>query len=506
MLNRICIHPLNACRQRLRQALDRYGSRRAALWTTIAVLFAYALFLGYNLQAGGPRKHDEFLTLSRSNSFVVHGDWLAMYYNQEASFRKPPLQYMLTAGLLMTGMNENLALRIWPFLFTIGLLASTAWLARTALPDRPWVGPLAVVLLCSSPLLLLLGRSGLLETGMAFFTVSTAAASLRARENPRFWILSGCLAGLGGLQKAPLALGLMLLAAMITLLPAASRPREKRSYGWLAAGTGIAVVMTVSWPVLQWIRFGSAAVNVFLKEEMAERFQPGVQLNLPNWYHPLWQDSGVVWMFCLVAIAIIVFHPHLKRNPGLQVCALFLLLFILAMTAATGNVYGRYLLVALPFLATCGAAVISILPRRMFAIIIVFVMVASSAPKLLSARNRADNSDVDILKSVVQAFHSVYDPEAMPVFVTPEPWNAFPSSAFIYYAALDRKVLVLEYHRKLTMLEGVYAQGVCAAADLERLQHELANLNPVLRQDGFVIWEHRPGLAKPRRLPAQPPP
>ncbi|MEM9106327.1 MAG: hypothetical protein AAGC96_11790 [Pseudomonadota bacterium] len=113
----------------------------------IAVIWGAHLHL---IPAGTYHFYDEFHTLDRSTGFARHNDWFAVYSLQEVNFRKPPLQYWMTAGLLEAGADLQFALRLPSMIFAVGLLGATACLAGVLLPHRLWAMPGAVLLVACS--------------------------------------------------------------------------------------------------------------------------------------------------------------------------------------------------------------------------------------------------------------------------------------------------------------------------------------------------------------------
>jgi 4-amino-4-deoxy-L-arabinose transferase-like glycosyltransferase len=179
---------------------------RAARGATVAtVLLIAAVWLACLplLSVGGISHFDEFYTLDRAISFGRMGDWFTVFSGNEPSFRKPPLQYWMSAGLLDAGVGETVALRLPSMLFALGTLAATAWLARAIAPALPWAMPISVGLLASSVQFWSFANSGMLDVGAGFFAAAAVAAAVVALDRPRVWYVVALLLGLGALQKAP---------------------------------------------------------------------------------------------------------------------------------------------------------------------------------------------------------------------------------------------------------------------------------------------------------------
>ena len=155
----------------------RLPSRTLPILVT-ALLIAAVLFIYLPLlPVGGFRFFDEFHTLDRTTAFARHGDWFTVYSLQEPSFKKPPLQYWMSAGLLETGAGELTALRLPSFLFTLGSLVATALLAAAVMPATLWAMPASVLLLACSTMFWAYGLSAMLASGATFFATLALAAA-----------------------------------------------------------------------------------------------------------------------------------------------------------------------------------------------------------------------------------------------------------------------------------------------------------------------------------------
>ena len=67
---------------------------------TIFIVSLLSLYYWDMLGVGTIRQHDEYHTLDRSNAFLLTNDWFTVYQQNTPTFKKPPLQYWLTAVAL----------------------------------------------------------------------------------------------------------------------------------------------------------------------------------------------------------------------------------------------------------------------------------------------------------------------------------------------------------------------------------------------------------------------
>ncbi len=155
---------------------------------------------------GGFNFGDEFHTLDRSTAFASHGEWHTIYSLNEPSFRKPPLQYWMSALFLEAGIEQLVALRLPSLIFALGSMISVALLAAAVMPANLWAMPAAVLLFSGSAQYWQHALSATLDSGAVFFANLALAATMLALKRPGWWYVAGIAIALGSLQKAPIGL------------------------------------------------------------------------------------------------------------------------------------------------------------------------------------------------------------------------------------------------------------------------------------------------------------
>ena len=148
------------------------------------IIFAFAIWLGSQAARGTMCGTDELLTAERTREMLVTGERLVVHYNFHRSFEKPPLQYWLTSLTLPRFENHAVAVRIWPLVYGVLTAGALAWLVRLMVPDEPWLMPLTIAVLISSPLFSGECSRGLLDIGLAFFTTLVSVFAELARKYP----------------------------------------------------------------------------------------------------------------------------------------------------------------------------------------------------------------------------------------------------------------------------------------------------------------------------------
>lgn len=258
----------------------------AALWPTLG--------------AGHLTNTDELFTAERAREMnLPGGDPWTVRENFVVTFRKPPLQYWLTAASLRLfgGADPERAARLPSLLYAVGTAVLTGALAhalpvpvtRRRSPPAAWgVAVLATAIFVTSPMILPGAGHARLDLGLAFWTSLTLLAALRAggksppwsghvdngEKGRWWWLVAGAAAALGAWQKAaPLATAALLVVAALRvgfLPPGGGQPRRVVVTPWMIAGLTLALAGTAAWPLLQAVRHGMPAADAFALREAAE--------------------------------------------------------------------------------------------------------------------------------------------------------------------------------------------------------------------------------------------
>jgi 4-amino-4-deoxy-L-arabinose transferase-like glycosyltransferase len=406
-----------------------------------------AIFFARDLSVGESQNVDAYLTALRSRGFLQTGDWTAIHQCGALSFNKPPLQYMLTAGTLSTHLSPNLALRIWPFVFTVGTVALTGLLAALVVEtSRWWAAMCAVALVSSSPWFWATGRDGLLDAGQNFFLLLALSGALLAARHSQFWLVSGLGVGLGFLQKTPVA-----LFALAILICLQTRWNPSGGLAWrtlwrdsnFRIAALIAAAFFVFWPALEAYRHGSEFLSQFFVHEMLERFAPQNPADTDSifksvtWLAELLDDAPQVWVICVTALVAVLVAPAFRKELQLRGLAVFIGLVCLIFTLAGQS----YILLLMPLLAAIGAAVlVYYLPAPEYAATISILLMSLSLPSLAKVPTLTQADRREIIE-VSQIYKQASRKNETPVFVsTGNTNNDFDSIYFCYYAGLSNLI------------------------------------------------------------------
>src|SRR5207249_3242734 len=196
---------------------DLHRRRVRAVAVAGLITFAFAIWLGLEAPRGILSGTDELLTAERTREMLITEPWV-VHYNFHRSFEKPPLQYWLTSLTLPRFQNRTVAVRIWPLVYSVLTAIALAWLVFLIEPGKPWLIPLSIAVLISSPLFSAESARGLLDIGLAFFTVLTIIFAEFARKEPVWWLGAAVACWLGSLQKMPVPFLILALIIVVRLI------------------------------------------------------------------------------------------------------------------------------------------------------------------------------------------------------------------------------------------------------------------------------------------------
>jgi 4-amino-4-deoxy-L-arabinose transferase-like glycosyltransferase len=471
----------------------------------VLITLAYAALMLPVLWSGQRVNYDGYYTLGRSWGFLATGDWLAVHQNFTPNFKKPPLQYWVTAGLMSTGLPELVALRGFSFVAALWSILLTGALACRLAPDIFLVPSLAALLLCSFRLFASYSVTGMLDVGQGFFVLLVGFAAVSAAEDRRWWLVAGLAAGLGCLQKSPYPL-VAYLFLMVFLL-AGSRPahgqslRERVRDPYILGGLATALVLAFSWPMIQWVRFGGKYWRTAYHHEMILRFTPDIGApgaSIARNVSRLFPSSSVISVASLLALGggcllAVFISRRLRTDRRLRGLAILYAATLLAILLAGGRINPRYLLSILPLLATIAGVVIGRLFRfRRVAVVLAALAVMFSVrgvDKVAAGRpSRYSN-----VREISEKYRGFCRPQDSLVYSTSK--HAFPPGAFFRYCSPDRKALVVRKRKRLNVREYAGKRGfeppycgLSTEKDLTFLEEGIGPLEILHAAPGVVIW------------------
>ncbi len=326
-------------------------ARRIALLAAAA--FALVAIAGVLLRPATPI--DETRYLSVAWEMRTGGDWLVPHVNGALYSDKPPLLFwLINLVWAVTGVSDTAARLVGPA-FAFGSLGLTALLGRRLWPDRPEVGPQAVVVLAGFSVFALYGGLTMFDALLTFWTLAAILALHAALRGGRMlaWLGFGAALGLGGLAKGPVILfhTLPLVLAWRLWMPPEGRPGA----GAVARGAGVALACGLAlvglWLVPALVVAGPEYRQAVLWTQSAGRVagQGSFAHARPFWWFlPLLPLVLFPWAWAPGTWRGIARLPW--RDPGVRLCLIWagaaLVLFSL-----TGGKQVHYLMPEFPAIA-----------------------------------------------------------------------------------------------------------------------------------------------------------
>jgi 4-amino-4-deoxy-L-arabinose transferase-like glycosyltransferase len=239
--------------------------RRGAVSVSALILFFFVVWLGLQMPIGIMSGTDELLTAERTREMLLTEPWV-VHYNFHRSFEKPPLQYWLTCLTLPRFQNRAIGVRIWPLVYGVCTAVAFAWLIFLIKPEEPWLIPVALVILISGPLFAAESARGLLDIGLAFFTLLTIVFSELARRNSKWWLGAAIACWLGSLQKMPVSFLIWVLILIVRLTNRNERANLRKGIGWLVGSLLLACALMSIWPLIQILKYQMPVFRVYHEE------------------------------------------------------------------------------------------------------------------------------------------------------------------------------------------------------------------------------------------------
>jgi 4-amino-4-deoxy-L-arabinose transferase-like glycosyltransferase len=308
---------------------DLSRERIRAFSLTAFVIISFAVWMGLEAPHGIMWGTDELLTAERSREMQTTEPWV-VHYNFDRSFEKPPLQYWLTSLTLPRFENRAVAVRIWPLVYGVLTTAALAWLVYLVKPAEPWLIPLSVAILISSPLFSTESARGLLDIGLAFFTLLTIVFAELARTKPVWWLSAALASWLGSLQKMPLPFLIWVLIIVVRLTNREERANLRRGVGWLAGALLLAIGLMSIWPLIQLIKYEMPVASVFHQEVVVWLGpdwlgrKPYFEILISMSLHP----GGLCGFLSLIALFVILFFRKYWAERPVREIAIVTLAFL----------------------------------------------------------------------------------------------------------------------------------------------------------------------------------
>lgn len=390
---------------------------------------------------------DEFLTLERTERMESSGDWTRVENNAQTLMKKPPLHFGLGVLAMKTGLSAEIGLRLWSLIFTAGTLCLVGLLANRIAKRSAWAPLLAVLFCLSSTFLVELSVMVMLDAGYAFFIVLSLYAVHRAVEDEEWWIVWGVAAGLGALQKNPMALFASLWVILVLYLLQRKSPASLFGLPLFRVSLLFALVPIGCWTVLQNLRDHVAYRRLYVSELLlrntvglgVERSQQSIAKL--EWLEWVARDGLVLWLAAVLVVFFIGARYGWRRFAFCSAVLSFCVFILAVFTFAGGPFYDRYLITVTPLLAAVTAGLLGRLEiPTLWALLLALLAVGTNGATMANLPFQGGERMNPALVRSSREFSALLQDEDRAVFLDSQRQSSLVSA----YAKLDRPILFIK--------------------------------------------------------------
>ena len=464
------------------------------LLTATLIILVFAGWLGAEAPKGIISCTDELLTAERTREMLMTEPWV-VHYNFHYSFEKPPLQVRLTSLTLPRFSNRAVAVRIWPLVYGVLTAAALAWLVYLVKPEEPWLVPLAVAILISSPLFSAESARGLLDIGLAFFTTLTVAFAERARREPAWWVAVAVACWLGSLQKMPVPFLIWVLILTVRLTNRDERADLRKGISWLVGSMLLALTLMSIWPLIQILKYQMPVFGVF-NDEVVVWLGPAGLGQKPYLEIPIRMvlTGGLCGGLAFISPFAILFSRKERPIGTIREIALVSLVFV-ALAIVFNFRHVRYVIPVVPLLCfTLGLIFYRFLKqgpsihRRAVAVLLI-LLIAGFVQTELQIQGRKKN--VADEKIVAEKIGELQTPETTTVLIKAiQPgsdltWDSF----YLFHGNLRFPLTRLTVDEIRHNPPTPPIVGVCVARDFPVVKAVYPNVKVALTSAQFICWQ-----------------
>jgi 4-amino-4-deoxy-L-arabinose transferase-like glycosyltransferase len=287
-----------------------------------------------------------------SQEMLESRDYLTPHLQGRPWFEKPPLLFWLqAASFRLLGVGE-LQARLPVALTALGGSLMLAWLVVRTM--GPAAGFLAFLVLQTSVLYLLFGRSGSTDMPLtAWLTVALAAVFLAQHERSSGWAaLAGAALAAAVLAKGPVALALSAMVIFFWAFVTDRFPWTWRQWGMAGASF---LALAVPWFAWVWLKHGENFGLTFWVNHHLARYATDLHHHRqPLWYYiPIVMAGFFPWVIFLGSSARSTWNMRrLDRVDSSLRCYLWIWAVVpLVFFSLSGSKLAGYILPAIPPLA-----------------------------------------------------------------------------------------------------------------------------------------------------------
>jgi len=256
-------------------------SKKDKLVVLFLVLFS-CFFIFRGLGSSALIDWDESIYAAVSKEVLENGDWLALRWNRELWFEKPPLYFWLTAFTYSIFGVTEFAARFWSAIMgAIGVI--TVYFFGKEMFSR-LTGFASAMILCSTAHWLLQSRNGTLDIMAASFIALTLYFFWRAREGPKFWKFSGIFLGLTFMTKNVVAvIPLLVMFIFAAFECSCERSFKKYPLNGLLHSAFCFLALVLPWHLAMYLTHGRAFIDEYVFYHILSRTK-GIEGHAKPWF------------------------------------------------------------------------------------------------------------------------------------------------------------------------------------------------------------------------------
>jgi 4-amino-4-deoxy-L-arabinose transferase-like glycosyltransferase len=466
--------------------------RKRAIAAAVAVFLCVLGWLACEIPKGTLTHTDELLTAERSREMLSTGPWV-VHYNFQRSFEKPPLQYWLTTLTLPRFQNRTLAVRIWPLLYGCLTMVALGWLVFLIEPNRPWLIPLSVAMLASSPLFSPEVSRGFLDIGLTFFTIMAIIFAQLARNRPIWWLGAAAASWLGALQKFPMPFLVCLLIIVVRLTSGRERPKLRS--GWLVASMLLALATMAIWPLIQITKYGMSPSRLF--HEQVVVWTGPANLGIRPYFAVLYGLStlgGACGLLSFLAAFVVLFSNKVRPSAGVREVAT-VSLAVIGLVVVSNFRGVRYIVPIIP----CLCFLLALLFYRFLeqrpvirfraTVLLIIVLSADFVHSAITIERRRKN--VPDEKLIAEKLGALQQPQTKTILIKAEKpggdllWDSF----YLFHGNCRFPVKPYTVDEMRSHPPEPPLIGACVARDFPVIRDVYPNVQMELIRAQFICWQ-----------------
>ncbi|HSE41850.1 MAG TPA: glycosyltransferase family 39 protein [Acidobacteriota bacterium] len=278
------------------------------------------------------------------------GRFLTVTWNYKATFQNPPLQFWIIGQSFRLFGENDFAARLPSIFMGLGILFLTFKIAK--LLTTPQVGLTAVSMLLITPHFLSNARRCMLEIPLTFWTCFAILLFLKGQTRLKLNALLALPIGAALLTKSLLGLLPLFIFGTAAIFSQDFRKNLISTWFWIGIAGGILIGST--WPIHEYLRFGSEALREHYFGEILSRSVTRISIIKLILGYPEILLTVFLPVTLLAIPGIIKMIRAPRSSSQLILVAIWTLLPVILYSFSTAR-SSRYIFPILPALAIAGA-------------------------------------------------------------------------------------------------------------------------------------------------------